>query len=66
MELLHAGVDSSLIALWLGHESVDTTQIYIHAHLALKEVALAKIKPLAAKSRRFKAEDRVLQFLETL
>lgn len=66
MELLHAGVDSSLIALWLGHESVDTTQIYIHAHLALKEAAMAKIKPLAAKPRRFKADDRVLQFLATL
>lgn len=66
MELLHAGVDSSLIALWLGHESVETTQIYIHAHLALKETALAKTRPLEAKPRRFKADDRLLRFLSTL
>ncbi|MGB8398929.1 MAG: tyrosine-type recombinase/integrase [Bradyrhizobium sp.] len=45
MELLQAGVDCSVIALWLGHESVETTQTYLHAHLALKEAALAKLKP---------------------
>src|SRR6516225_10247912 len=45
MELLQAGVDSSVIALWLGHESIETTQVYLHAHLALKEAALAKLKP---------------------
>ena len=66
MELLHAGVDSSLIALWLGHESVDTTQIYLHAHLELKEAALAKINPLNTRPGRFKAGDRLLQFLSTL
>jgi integrase/recombinase XerD len=66
MELLHAGVDSSLMALWLGHESVETTQIYIHAHLALKEAALAKTRPLNTKPSRFKADDRLLQFLGTL
>ena len=43
MELLQAGVDSSVIALWLGHESIETTQTYLHAHLALKEAALAKL-----------------------
>jgi hypothetical protein len=43
MELLQAGVDISVIALWLGHESIKTTQVYLHAHLALKEAALAKI-----------------------
>ena len=43
MELLPAGVDTAVIALWLGHENVETTQIYLHAHLALKEAALAKI-----------------------
>jgi integrase/recombinase XerD len=66
MELLHAGVDSALIALWLGHESVDTTQIYIHAHLALKEAALEKTSPIGPKPGRFKAEDRLLQFLNAL
>jgi integrase/recombinase XerD len=45
MELLQAGVDCSVIALWLGHESIETTQTYLHAHLALKEAALAKLKP---------------------
>ena len=45
MELLQAGVDCSVIALWLGHESIETTQTYLHAHLAFKEAALAKLKP---------------------
>ena len=49
MELLQAGVDTSVIALWLGHESVETTQIYLHAHLALKAAALAKTTPLNGK-----------------
>jgi integrase/recombinase XerD len=66
MELLHAGVDSTLIALWLGHESVETTQVYIHAHLALKEAALAKTTPLNGKPGRFKPNDRLLQFLGSL
>lgn len=50
MELLQAGVDCSVIALWLCHESVETTQTYLHAHLALKEAALAKLKPTSAAS----------------
>lgn len=66
MELLHAGVDSTVIALWLGHESVETTQVYIHAHLALKEAALAKTNPLDAKPGRFRANDRLLEFLSRL
>ena len=45
MELLQAGVDRAVIALWLGHESVETTQIYLDADLALKEQALAKDQP---------------------
>ena len=48
MELLQAGVDRSLIALWLGHESVETTQIYLDADLALKERVLAKTTPIKA------------------
>jgi len=66
MELLHAGVDSTVIALWLGHESVETTQVYIHAHLGLKEAALAKTNPLDTKPGRFRASDRLLDFLNTL
>ncbi|EHK52304.1 rcorf1 [Mesorhizobium alhagi CCNWXJ12-2] len=45
MELLQAGVDCSVIALWLGHETMETTLTYLHAHLELKESALAKLKP---------------------
>jgi integrase/recombinase XerD len=67
MELLQAGVDCSVIALWLGHESIETTQIYLHAHLALKEAALAKLMPYERNKRtRFKPSDRLLDFLEAL
>jgi hypothetical protein len=51
MELLQAGVDGSVIALWLGHESMETTQVYLHAHIALKEAALAKLKPYEPMKR---------------
>jgi len=66
MELLAADVDSSIIALWLGHESVNTTQIYLHAHLGLKEAALAKTSPHPMKPMRFQPGDRLLQFLSAL
>ncbi len=66
MELLAADVDSSVIALWLGHESVNTTQIYLHAHLALKEAALAKTTPPHVRPGRYRPADRLLQFLNTL
>jgi site-specific recombinase XerD len=66
MELLAAGVDTSVIALWLGHESVETTQIYLHAHLALKEAALAKTRPLIGRQARFRPGDRLLEFLTGL
>lgn len=67
MELLQAGVDCSVIALWLGHESIETTQTYLHAHMALKEAALAKLKPYErAKRARFQPNDRLLAFLEAL
>jgi integrase/recombinase XerD len=67
MELLLAGVDCSVIALWLGHESIETTQTYLHAHLKLKEVALAKLKPYqGGKRTRFRPNDRLLAFLEAL
>src|SRR6266481_9273839 len=63
MALLAADVDSSVIALWLGHESVNTTQTYLHAHLALKEAALAKTTPHRVKPGRFRPGDQLLQFL---
>jgi integrase/recombinase XerD len=67
MELLQAGVDCSVIALWLGHESMETTQTYLHAHLALKEAALAKLMPYERGKRvRFQPSDRLLAFLEGL
>ncbi|HET9642623.1 MAG TPA: tyrosine-type recombinase/integrase [Burkholderiaceae bacterium] len=67
MELLQAGVDSSVIALWLGHESIETTQTYLHAHLGLKEAALAKLEPYKQHKRlRFLPDDHVLAFLDAL
>lgn len=66
MQLLHAGIDSTVIALWLGHERVETTQIYLHADLALKEKALARTKPLDAKPGRYRPPDTLLAFLEAL
>ncbi|WP_342588395.1 tyrosine-type recombinase/integrase [Phyllobacterium phragmitis] len=67
MELLQAGVDCSVIALWLGHEAMETTLTYLHAHLELKESALAKLKPYErAKAERFRPSDRLLEFLNAL
>ena len=66
MRLLHAGVDTSVIALWLGHEQAETTQIYLHADLALKEKALARTKPPDAKPGRYRPPDTLLAFLEAL
>ena len=66
MELLQAGVDRAVIALWLGHESVETTQIYLDADLALKEQALAKTRPLEDAPKRFRPDDELLAFLKQL
>ena len=66
MELLHHGVDQSVIALWLGHESVETTQIYMHADLRLKEKALARITAPESKPGRYRPDDSLLAFLEGL
>jgi site-specific recombinase XerD len=66
MRLLHAGIDTSVIALWLGHEQVETTQVYLHADLALKEQALAKTKPLDSTPGRYRPQDPLLRFLEDL
>jgi integrase/recombinase XerD len=66
MRLLHAGVDTSVIALWLGHEQAETTQIYLHADLALKERALARTTPPNTKPGRYQPPEQLLAFLETL
>jgi site-specific recombinase XerD len=64
MDLLRRGVDLTVIALWLGHESIETTQIYLHADMRLKERALAHTS--LAKPARFRPQDRLLAFLQSL
>lgn len=66
MLLRQAGVDTSVIALWLGHERIESTQIYLHADLALKERALARTAPLAAPPGRYRPPDALLAFLDGL
>ena len=65
MALLQSGVDIAVIALWPGHESIETTSKYLHADLSIKEKALAKLQP-GGKFRRFHADDALLAFLATL
>jgi site-specific recombinase XerD len=66
MDLLQAGADRAVIALWLGHESVETTQMYLDANLALKEAALARTLPLRGKPTRYRPTDQLLAFLNSL
>jgi site-specific recombinase XerD len=66
MALLQSGVDIAVIALWLGHESIETTNKYLHANLAIKEKALAKLQPVGKKFRKFRADDALLAFLAKL
>jgi site-specific recombinase XerD len=66
MDLLQSGVDRTVIALWLGHESVETTQIYIHADMRLKERALARVATVDTRPGRYKPDDALLGFLESL
>jgi integrase/recombinase XerD len=66
MRLLHAGVDTTVIALWLGHEQVETTQIYLHADLTIKEQALARSVPLDGTPGRYRPPDKMLAFLQAL
>ena len=66
MRLLEAGTDTSIISLWLGHEQVQTTSVYLHADLAIKERALARTTPPDAKPGRYQPPDPLLAFLESL
>ena len=66
MHLLQSGVDISVIALWLGHESPATTHQYVEADLAMKERALARLQEPEAKLRRYRAPDSLIDFLRTL
>jgi integrase/recombinase XerD len=66
MDLLQNGVDRSVIALWLGHESVETTQMYLHADMRLKEQALSRTQPTKVRPGRYRPNDKLLAFLESL
>ena len=66
MRLLRAGIDTSVIALWLGHEQIETTQIYLHADLQIKERALGRTAPTTTKPGRFRPPDKLIAFLEAL
>ena len=66
MDLLQHGVEQSVIALWLGHESIETTQIYLDANLELKQQVLDAVKPLNGKPGRFRPDDNLLAFLKGL
>ena len=66
MDLLQQGVDRTVIALWLGHETMETVQVYIHANLQMKEKALAKTTPLDVAQGRYRPDDELLAFLKGL
>lgn len=66
MDMLRRGVDRSVIALWLGHERMETTQIYLHADMQLKQRALAHAAPSGTAPGRYRPRDPLLAFLESL
>ena len=66
MGLLQAGVDTSVIALWLGHESVQSTQVYLHADMTIKQRALDRTTPTNTTPGRYQAPDSLLAFLDAL
>lgn len=66
MQLLHAGVDTSVIAMWLGHEGIESTQMYLHADLSIKERALARTAPPHVRAGRYRAPEPLLAFLDAL
>lgn len=66
MELRRNGVDRTVIALWLGHESVETTQMYVHADIEIKERAMERTRPMSAPTGRYRPNDQLFAFLEAL
>ena len=66
MHLLQSGIDITVIALWLDHESPSTTHMYIEADLAMKERALDRLQAPAKATMRYKPPDRLMQFLQNL
>jgi integrase/recombinase XerD len=64
MQLLQNGVDRTVIALWLGHESMESAQMYVHADIQIKEQAMAKTQPVAVQLTRYRPDDALLAFLE--
>jgi integrase/recombinase XerD len=66
MRLLLAGVDITVIALWLGHESLTSTQAYLHADMQQKQEAIGKTAPPGSKQKRYQPPDPLLEFLENL
>ena len=66
MDLLQHGVDRSVIALWLGHETLETVDVYVHANLKMKEQAMAKTTPLDVPPGRYLPDDELLAFLKSL
>ncbi|HTP20799.1 MAG TPA: tyrosine-type recombinase/integrase [Solirubrobacteraceae bacterium] len=66
MRLLLAGNDITVIALWLGHEQITTTNIYLHADMTQKQKAIDRTRPIAAKPGRYQPTDTLLAFLEAL
>jgi integrase/recombinase XerD len=66
MHLLQSGVDSAVIALWLGHENIQTTSVYITADLASKQRALQRLDPVSGTAGRYRPSDKLLAFLASL
>ena len=66
MDLLQAGVDTTVIAMWLGHESVETTHVYLNADLELKRRVLAKTTPPGSIPQTYKPDDALMKFLMDL